>query len=140
MTGSAATTARRTLLRMKVLVIDPITHLRSRLVERLADAGLDVVEAGDAATAVAALERHPIDAVVLDVPDRHSLELLADVRRGAPSATVVVITNSLWYRRRCLDLGADHFLDKSRDLERVVEVLEVLERQLPATAGRTPRA
>jgi DNA-binding NarL/FixJ family response regulator len=56
----------------------------------------------------------------VDLPDRGGLALLAEL---APQITVVVLTNALSYRRRCMMLGARAFLDKSSDFASVADML-----------------
>ena len=109
---------------MKVLVVDAAAAVRSRLVALLAESGITIV--GEAATSERARELVAscvIDAVVLDVdlPDRGGLALISDLH--AQSIEIVVITNALSYRRRCLMLGASSFLDKSSDFAAVSSML-----------------
>jgi DNA-binding NarL/FixJ family response regulator len=111
---------------MRVLVIDDSTAVRSRLVGRLRDAGLEVI--GEAAGSRDGLELarvHAPEAVVLDarLPDGSGIELLIRLKGARPAPFVVVITNETRYRTRCLALGADVFLDKSADFEAVAVTL-----------------
>ena len=111
---------------MRVLLIDPSTLVRTRLVARLTEAGLDIV--GQATTSALARGYARItspDAIVLDVElaDRGGLGLIGELKAIAPNALVVVLTNALPYRRYCLQLGADAFLDKSADFEALTELL-----------------
>jgi DNA-binding response OmpR family regulator len=111
-----------------VLVVDPSGAVRSRLVSRLRDVGLAVDgEADTAADALRIARSLTLDAIVLDVlfPDRLGLELLRDLRLHAPGAIIVILTNATHYRKRCLDGGADHFLDKSSEFDQVVPTLAV---------------
>jgi CheY-like chemotaxis protein len=47
------------------------------------------------------------------------------MRAGAPARLVIVFTNHAeeHYRRRALAAGADYFLDKSKDLPLLLELL-----------------
>ena len=112
---------------MRVLVVDAASAVRSRLVALLVESGITIV--GEASTSEHARElvaASLVDAVVLDVdlPDRGGLSLIADLH--AQSVDVVVITNALSYRRRCLMLGASAFLDKSSDFGAVSSMLAAL--------------
>ena len=108
---------------MRVVVVDAAGAVRSRLVALLVEGGVAVV--GEAATSQHArssvLELAP-DAIVLDVdlPDRGGLALIEEL---APSMIVLVLTNALAYRRRCMMLGAHAFLDKSSEFASVAETL-----------------
>jgi DNA-binding NarL/FixJ family response regulator len=111
---------------VRVLVIDPSAEVRRRLVARLIEAGLEVIAEGDTAAAAMALtlELAP-DAVVLDVmlPDRHGLDLVPALRAIRASLRIAVVSNADAYRRRCLALGADVFLDKSAEFDLVAGAL-----------------
>jgi DNA-binding NarL/FixJ family response regulator len=114
---------------VKVLVIDGAPAVRSRLVALLAERELTVVgEFASANLARAFVRTSPPDAVVLDVdlPDRGGLALMEDLRRLAPRAALVILTNALSYRRRCVTLGVDAFLDKSVDFATVADTLVAL--------------
>lgn len=81
-----------------------------------------VAEAATSIHARAFVDEHAPDAIVMDVelPDRGGLSLIEDL---APTMTVLVLTNALSYRRRCLMLGAHAFLDKSAEFGSVAETL-----------------
>ena len=82
------------------------------------------------AEAVEALESGDIDVVILDLQLKRGtgFGVLRALRKALKKPTVVVFTNfSLpTYRETALELGAEHFLDKSRDYERLPEVLTEL--------------
>lgn len=80
---------------LRVLVVDDEPLIRWSVSETLGEGGHHVTAAGDAATALRLLEHEPApDVVLLDfrLPDSNDLTLLADVRRLAPSAAVVMMT------------------------------------------------
>ena len=111
---------------MRVLVVDDSAPVRERVAGRLRDAGLDVVGVADNTPAAVAMVRQlRPDAIVLDVllRDRHGLDVLSALRCEAPRAFIVILTNAPHYRRHCIDLGADHVLDKSADFDEVALLL-----------------
>jgi DNA-binding NarL/FixJ family response regulator len=115
-----------------VLVVDDSVAVRDRLVALLSElAGVDVVgTAGDGAEGVTVARRLTPDAVVLDIrmPGGDGVAVLEDIKARAPATVVVVLTNfpGECHSARCLTAGADHFLDKSVDLDRLVEIFEDL--------------
>lgn len=117
---------------VRVLVVDDSVVVRDRLVALLSSlAGVEVVGmAGDVAEAVAAARRLVPEAVTLDIkmPGGDGVAVLEDIKARSPATVVVVLTNYTGdhHRARCLQAGADHFLDKSADLERLVEIFEGL--------------
>jgi len=54
--------------------------------------------------------------------------VLKELRRDHPDLPVVVFTTdpSPYHRDRCFALGADAFLDKSQDVDRVADVTRAL--------------
>jgi DNA-binding NtrC family response regulator len=81
--------------RLRVLVVDDEALIRWSLAETLEQAGHTVVEAADAAGAIEAVSSSgPFDAVLLDyrLPDSNDLNLLAAIRKRAPSAVVIMMT------------------------------------------------
>jgi two-component system NtrC family response regulator/two-component system nitrogen regulation response regulator GlnG len=80
---------------LRVLVVDDEPLIRWSLAETLTEMGHLVVEAGDGASAIRALnEGEPFDAVVLDyrLPDSNDLGLLTTIRQVAPQAAVIMMT------------------------------------------------
>jgi DNA-binding NarL/FixJ family response regulator len=85
------------------------------------------MEARDAGEAIDAADAGAISVIVLDLhmPGEHGLTLLPRLRRAHARALVVVLTNdaSPAHRRKCRERGADFFFDKSRDFERIADVV-----------------
>jgi two-component system, NtrC family, response regulator HydG len=78
-----------------VLVVDDEALIRWSLAESLTEAGFDVSEASDGASAVAQVSGgRDFDAIVLDyrLPDSNDLHLLETIRGLQPSAAVVMMT------------------------------------------------
>lgn len=130
---------RRTLVTMRetplrVFLVEDSPIIRERLTESLTATG-HVAVVGHADTereAIASLAGGEWDAVVLDLQLKQGTGL--GVLKALPpperptKAKVIVLTNYAipQYRDRCLALGADYFFDKSREYDRVREVLEQL--------------
>jgi two-component system, NtrC family, response regulator AtoC len=80
----------------RVLVVDDEALIRWSLSESLADAGFEVTEAADRASALRAVSaaRGEFDVVLLDfrLPDSNDLGLLGSVRQLAPKAGVIMMT------------------------------------------------
>jgi DNA-binding NarL/FixJ family response regulator len=113
---------------VRVLVIDASAAIRTRLVARLHEAGLEVAaEADTVAAALVQVAAHRPDAIVVDVllADGRGPDVVAALRAAAPVARVVVVSNATHYRRSCLERGADCFLDKSSEFDAVAVTLLV---------------
>jgi len=59
---------------------------------------------------------------------KDNLDVLRQIRMQSLRVRVIVMTNNVHslYRKLCIDLGADHFLDKSRDIGKLSGLLAVL--------------
>jgi response regulator of citrate/malate metabolism len=86
-----------------------------------------VVQAGTFREAIEVLNTLKPDMVLLDInlPDKSGVELLRIVREQHMEVTVLMITNHSdeYYQETCRRLGAKHFLDKSKDIDRISGVL-----------------
>src|SRR5690606_5172616 len=102
--------------RLRVLVVDDDAHVRFVVKAAFADAS--VVEAGDGRSALALLERVPVDVVLLDVmmPGIDGYTVLEVLRAGTVDALVPVLMvtalNSEVDRVRAWRAGADGFIAK----------------------------
>ena len=79
---------------LNVLVVDDESLIRWAIARTLSAAGHRVIEAGDGASAMAALSQGAPDVVLLDnrLPDARGLSLLGWIRRMAPTSAVVMMT------------------------------------------------
>jgi DNA-binding NarL/FixJ family response regulator len=115
--------------RIKVFIVEGSAPIRERLSGLLGDIeGVTVI--GEADTVKAAVEgilRTKPDSVVLDIrfSDGSGLEVLRKVRPLAPETVFMVLTNhpDPQYRRLYTEAGASHFLDKTSEFSKVVEVI-----------------
>lgn len=115
---------------VRVLVADDVEDVR-RLV-RLGlhrTGGYEVVaEAGDGAEAVTLTREHRPDVLVLDIamPELDGFEVLARVIDETPGTRVVMLSGfgADRFQRRALDLGAVAYIEKSRGLTAISEVLD----------------
>ncbi len=71
-----------------------------------------------------------LDMVLLDIhlPDRSGLELLDYIKAFHPHLGVIMISNqnSPQYQVLCLEKGADYFIDKSNDFEKIPHLITSL--------------
>ena len=114
---------------MKVFIIDDSIVVSKRLKSMLEGIeNLDIV--GDAQNAVEALEKiktNKPDLVISDLrmPGGSGFEVLDKLKKEFPSIVVIILTNypEPHYEKKCIELGANYFLDKSNDFEKVVEII-----------------
>jgi DNA-binding NarL/FixJ family response regulator len=113
----------------QVLIIDDSPQIRQRIATLLAESQEIRIagEAGNARDALEAVERTMPDTVILDIrlPDQSGIALLRTFKSRYPKMTVIMLTNldDARYRRQCRHLGADHFLNKAKEFENIVETI-----------------
>ncbi len=122
---------------MYVLIVDDSVIASGRLRLMLEELeGVTVVgQAGGVAEALMFLKVWLPHLVVLDLsmPDGNGIDVLRQIKKWNRSTVVAVLTNypEELVRRKCLEAGADYFLDKSRDYERIPEIVTEVRRQNP---------
>jgi len=114
---------------MRLLIADDSELIVDRLIASLeAIKGLEVVDrAGTVEEASEAVRTLRPDVVILDMqmPGGTGLDVLATMKRDQVSCVVIVLTNFAYpqYRKKCLASGANFFLDKSTEFDKVGDVL-----------------
>ena len=114
---------------MKLLVVDDSADVRKRIATLARDIdGIDFIfEAENAARAVDLARAMRPDFVILDLnlPGQSGLEILPLLKALLKVPTVLVLTNHAdeAFARRCRELGADHFFDKSRQFQAAFDVV-----------------
>ena len=117
---------------MKVFVVEDSAAVRERLVELIRDVK-DVEVVGEAATydtAVAGIINTRPDVAVLDIrlanETGSGIDALIEVRKTLPGIRAIILSNysTPQHLKASADAGAEYFLDKSSDFERVAEILQ----------------
>lgn len=114
---------------VKVFVVEDSALVRERLIEMIREVdGVDVVgEADSYGTAVAGIMATHPDVAILDISlaEGNGIEVLAHVKPRLPGLRGIVLTNynSPQHLRASADAGAEYFLDKSVDFERITDIL-----------------
>jgi DNA-binding NarL/FixJ family response regulator len=117
---------------MKVFVVEDSAAVRERLVEMIRDVK-DVEVVGEAATydtAVAGIINTRPDVAVLDIKlaneSGSGIDALIEVRKTLPGIRAIILSNysTPQHLKASADAGAEYFLDKSIEFERVREILE----------------
>jgi DNA-binding NarL/FixJ family response regulator len=114
---------------MRLLIVDDSELIVDRLIASLeAIKGVEVVDrAGTVEEASEAVRTLRPDVVILDMqmPGGTGLDVLATMKRDQVSCVVIILTNFAYpqYRKKCLASGANFFLDKSTEFDKVGDVL-----------------
>ncbi|MBS4096626.1 MAG: response regulator transcription factor [Sulfuricella sp.] len=117
---------------MKICFIEDSPEILNRL--RAVAAEIDgihvVAEANTQEGALHAIHNAQPDVVILDLhlASGSGMEVLRQARPARGKAQFIVLTNHGFpqYRDKCFSLGADHFLDKSRDFGKLSGLLSDL--------------
>ena len=127
----------------RVFIVDDSPVVRERLTGMISElAGMQVVGHAEIAfEAINSIRRLKPDVVVLDIsmPGGSGMYVLETIKRERPCPLVIMLTNFAHdqYRKKCLQLGADYFFDKTTEFDRVIEVLRHLpgESQSPSAVA-----
>ena len=117
---------------MKVYVVEDSQAVRERRVEMIRDIkDVDVVgEAASEDAAVSGILATRPDVAILDINlgEGSGIGVLARVKRQLPELRGIMLTNysSPQHVKASADAGAEYFLDKSSEFEKIVEILERL--------------
>lgn len=119
---------------VRALVVDDSLEVRRRVVEWLnSSETVEVVgQATDAGSAYQEILEKTPHVVILDLsmPGGSGFVLLEKMRTLTQRPTTIVFSNYnlAEYRRYCAELGAEHFLDKSTEFGRLLELVEAVGR------------
>lgn len=114
----------------KIIIIDDSEIIRKRLFYSLSDIH-DIKIIGEASNISEGYELfHSLDPdiVILDIrmPGGSGVSLLEKIKQESPKTIVAMLTNYPYgaYRKRCCELGADYFFDKSTEFNKLKPVIE----------------
>lgn len=117
---------------VRVFIVDDSPYLREMLCELLSDPGtIDIVGSGESAlTAAEEVQRLNADVVIIDLQLKggSGFDVVKGVRRlpRAKDIITIIFTNhaSPALHEHALALGADYFLDKSNDHDKIIAILQ----------------
>lgn len=110
---------------MQILIVDGSVLVVSRLSDMLKESNdqINISTALSYDEAEQEMRTHPPQLVLLDIqlPERNGIALLSFIKSLYPNVITIVLTNrvSNYYKSLCNSMGADHFIDKSRDFEKI---------------------
>jgi DNA-binding NarL/FixJ family response regulator len=117
---------------LRVVIADDSSVIRCRLAQKISRLrGIIVARESDSVeTTLEAIRSERPNVVVLDIqmPGGSGIDVLAEIKKEQCDCTVIMLTNYPLppLRKKCLELGADYFFDKSTEFEKVSEVLKQL--------------
>ncbi len=117
-------------VKKKLLIVDDSDIIRMRLVDMFDDARniCTVLQSKDSAQAYISFNSYLPEIVILDIhiPGDNGIKILEKFKKISPQAKIIMLTNYPYdqYRKRCMELGADYFFEKSGNMEQLVELCE----------------
>ena len=117
---------------MRVLVADDSEVFVQRLLRALGEiGGVEIVaQVRTGAEALQAIRNLQPEVVILDIrmPEGSGIDVLESLKRDKTATITIVLTNFAYpqYRKKCLQLGARFFFDKSAEFAKVGEALRRL--------------
>jgi DNA-binding NarL/FixJ family response regulator len=115
-----------------VFIADDSALILERLYERLSEIS-NIRVIGHANTAYEAIEfiqQLKPDIIILDIrmPRGNGIDVLKRLKKYSGLPIVIMFTNYPYpqYKEKCFELGADYFLEKSSEFEKIVELIQKL--------------
>ena len=116
---------------MNVLIADDSKDVRSRI-EKIISKKIGVnkvYHAGNTQDALQRFRTNSIDLIILDIsmPGKGGIHVLEQIRKENANVTVIMFTNYPYpqLRRKCMELGADNFFDKSDYLDMIDLLIKI---------------
>jgi DNA-binding NarL/FixJ family response regulator len=117
---------------MRLFIADDSEILRVRLVDMLSEIeGIEIIGQGQKSLdAIESIQKLNPQVVILDIrmPRINGIKVLEAIKKDDESPTVIIFTDYPYpqYRKRCMDLGADFFFDKSTEFEKLIDTVKYL--------------
>jgi len=112
-----------------ILIVDDSPMIVQRITEMLEELGNPgiISKAGSYSEAIQFINNNHPDILLLDInlPDKSGIEILRISKEKDPSVKVIMITNQAneYYKKLCFRLGADYFIDKSKEFEKIAGII-----------------
>lgn len=114
---------------MNILLVEDSPMMQERLRQLISEISeLTLIGVADTQTdAIKIIKEMKPDWVILDLQlaEGSGMEVLRSIQQESRDSSVAVLTNSYYpqYQKKCLNLGAKYFLDKSRDIAELEKIL-----------------
>jgi len=124
---------------LRIFIVDDSMPIVVRLTNIISgDENLKVVGiANNATKAIEYISKSKPDVVILDIqmPDGNGIDILKQIKKEKPATVVIILTNypEPDYKKICAKEGADYFLDKSIEFERVIEICKNIASKMSKT-------
>lgn len=126
---------------IRVFIVEDSRALQERLNDALADIEhVKVIGLAESEReAIQYIANQNPDVIIVDIQLRegNGINVLNYIKRQRYLSKVIVLTNYAFpqYYKKCKEMGADYFFDKSTEFMKVPEVLQSLERECRTSSG-----
>lgn len=112
-------------LQPRVFITDHSTAVIERLIASIDDVAQIIGHATNADDALNGIRKGYPQLAVLDIALDNGLYLLKEIKRNQPPVIVAILTHSVEEATRnyCLRMGAEYFLDKLSEFDKVREIV-----------------
>ncbi len=110
---------------MKIVIADDSSLMRERIINQLKDFGNELLlfEASNGLQALEMITTNHPELAILDLrmPGLSGLEVLRKIKAAGLNSRICILTSYPYpqYREKCMEAGADYFLSKSEDFEKL---------------------
>lgn len=119
---------------IRAVTVDDSQVMGERMEQMLEDlSGVEFLgHAKDISTALRLIKKEKPGVVILDIhlknEPKNGIDLLATLKKRYPKLKIIMLTNlsEPQYKDTCLRLGADYFLDKTHEFERIPDILDLI--------------
>jgi response regulator of citrate/malate metabolism len=111
-------------------LVDDAVLITKRIAEMIGEINCvsDIFIANDFLSGLNMVKDVNPDLVLLDIhlPDKSGIDLLEIIKKDHESIKVIMVTNKVspYYKELCIDKGAHHFIDKSKEFEMIPSIIE----------------
>lgn len=121
---------------MDALIVDDSGIIRKRIADILIDCGFKkIYEAEKTEKAKEINKEHRVSVVISEIylEKKSQINFLAELKRDNPYCKIIVLTNStsFFHEKKSIDLGADFFIDKSTEVDKLVRLIKSLNKKAP---------
>lgn len=109
----------------RIFIADQSTAVIERLVASISDAAHVIGHATNAHDAIIGIRNGNPQLAVIDIGIANGMDLLKKIKNHQPPVIVAILTHSAEdaTRQICLRLGAEYFLDKVHEFDKVREIV-----------------
>ena len=112
----------------RIMVVDDSVYMRELIEDILLEDGYEVMQAADGAEMLEKIEKFAPQVVFMDVvmPNQNGIEITSSLKAKYPDLKIVICSahNNLAIQKKALESGADMFLPKPFDANKIEKIVK----------------